>query len=271
MSNPYHRLSNGRYHVDLAESGSGRSLFDWIALNRCAADAVDDSQGFFIDLLDLDSRVSWSAGLQPSLTQPEDYRFSADENSVRIERLDHGIITTMEVTIDAVDNVEIRKVTIANKGEDIRHLELNSNIEIALAHPLGDLGHPAFSKLFVQTSMRSACNTLVAARRPRSADESWPVMFHALLGATPAAWETCRLTFVGRGRSHAHPVGLMGGGLGNALDPMFALRTRLAVGPGESVILGFLLGATADAAEVESIVLRHQSRWPHPPIKLLDH
>jgi cyclic beta-1,2-glucan synthetase len=270
MSNPYHRLSNGRYHVDLAESGSGRSLFDWIALNRCAADAVDDSQGFFIHLLDLDRRFSWSAGLQPSLTQPDDYRFTADENSVRIERLDHGIATTMEVAVDPVDDLEIRKVTLTNKGEDIRHLELTSNIEIALAHPLGDLGHPAFSKLFVQTSMRSACNTLVAARRPRSADESWPVMFHAILGATPAAWETCRLTFVGRGRSHAHPLGLMGGGLGNVLDPMFALRTRLAVGPGESVILGFLLGATADAAGVESIVLRHQSRWSRPPIKLLD-
>jgi glyoxylase-like metal-dependent hydrolase (beta-lactamase superfamily II) len=66
MSNPYHRLSKGRYHVDLAESGSGRSLFDWIALHRCAADAVDDSQGFFIHLLDLDRRFSWSAGLQPS-------------------------------------------------------------------------------------------------------------------------------------------------------------------------------------------------------------
>lgn len=253
-----HELTNGRYKLKITSAGGGQSMWDWIALNRWPGDAVEDAHGFFIYLHDLDDGRLWSAGLQPTVTKPDRYCISGAPGRVTIERSDHGISAHMEIFIDANDDVETRRLILKNETKRARRIEITSCIEVALAHPMGDLGHPAFSKLFVQTEWLPACRALVAKRRPRASGERWPAMFHAMTGANPTAHETDRLVFIGRGRSLAKPAAFMQGTVGNVLDPVFCLRTSIELAGGESREVGFILGAVADHPQIETILGRHQ-------------
>ena len=255
---PIHELTNGRYRVKITPAGGGQSCWDWIALNRWPGDGVEDAHGFFIYLRDVDDDVLWSAALQPTVTQPEQYAASGAADRFTIERRDHGIACTMDVTVHASDDVEVRRLRLKNESDRTRRIEVTSCIEVALAHPMGDLGHPAFSKLFVQTEWVPSCHGLVAKRRPRSHGESWPAMFHAMLGSIPSACETDRVLFMGRGRYASRPAGVMSGTVGNVLDPVFSLRTTLELAPGATADIGFILGAVADHSQVESVIARHQ-------------
>lgn len=258
-------LTNGRHRVTISEAGTGQSFWDWIALNRRHGETVDDSQGFFIYLRDLDSDQLWSTGLQPTVTKPQRYSTSSTPNRFTIERSDHGINSTMEVSV--VDEIETRSVVLKNETGRPRRIELTSCIEVALAHPTGDLGHPAFSKLFVQTEWLPACHALVAKRRPRAHGESWPAMFHAMIGAKPAAWETDRVQFIGRGRNLARPAAIMSGTVGSVLDPVFCLRTTVELAPGGQSEVGFVLGAVADHSQIESIIIQHQQQAVVPAVR----
>ena len=204
-----HQLSNGRYQVRITAAGGGQSLLDWMALSRWVDDPVEDARGFFIYLRDLDEHEVWSAACQPAAGRPEQYGVSSADGRFVIERTDHGITSRMEVAVSAADDVEVRRVTLRNLTDRRRRIEVSSYIEVALGHPMGDLGHPAFSKLFVQTEWLEADQVLVAKRRPRSQGETWPALFHALTGAGAGEWETDRLRFIGRGRSLAARVGVI--------------------------------------------------------------
>ena len=272
-----HELTNGRYRVKITAAGGGQSCWDWIALNRWPGDAVEDAHGFFIYLRDVDEDLLWSAALQPTVTQPDHYEAHGSADRFTIERRDHGIACTMDVTVDASDDVEVRRLRLKNESNRTRRIEVTSCIEVALAHPMGDLGHPAFSKLFVQTEWLPSCHGLVAKRRPRSPGESWPAMFHAMVGATPSAWETDRVRFVGRGRDLSRPAAIMSGTVGNVLDPVFCLHTTIEIEADETRELSFLLGAVADHSRVESVLSGRQRalemaddggclRGPHSPV-----
>ena len=248
-------LTNGRYKVLLTEAGGGQSFLDWIALNRWPGDAIEDRHGFFIYLRDIEEEGDlWSAGLQPISTVPSPYEASYERGSVVMCRSCFGIDSTMTVSIHAEHDVETRVVRLKNQTQRHRRIEITSYIEVALAHPMGDLGHPAFSKLFVQTEFAKDRHALVAKRRPRSAGESWPAMFHALIGADVECCETDRVKFIGRGRRAERPAMRMENTVGNVLDPVFSLRTTVVLAPGEERETTFALGAVADHAQVDAVL-----------------
>lgn len=256
-----HTLTNGRYKVGITPSGGGQSSWDWMALSRWVDDPVEDARGFFLYVRDLETQAVWSGGLQPVCSVPERYRVGAGEGRHLIEREDQGIEVKTEATVSASDDLEVRRVTIRNASGRRRRLELTSYIEVALAHPMGDLGHPAFSKLFVQTEKAGA--VLLAKRRARSQGEFWPVMYHTVVGAEVRGWETDRLRFIGRGRSLARPAAMqpgadLSGTVGNVLDPMLSLRTVVELEAGASEELSFILGAAKDSASALEVLSRHR-------------
>ncbi len=258
-----HQLSNGRYQVRISPAGGGQSQWDWIALSRWAEDPVGDARGFFIYLRDLDLGEVWSSGWLPAGFVSGRYSVFAGEGRHLVEREDYGIVMKTEAVVSPGDDLEVRRVTLVNTSDRRRSLELTSYVEVALAHPLGDLGHPAFSKLFVQTERLQDGSGLVAKRRPRSEGESWPILFHALAGAEVLERETDRLRFIGRGRSLEGPAAMQSGAaltgtVGNVLDPILSLRTKVEIEAGGRAELSFILGAAKDQAGVEDLVARHR-------------
>lgn len=257
-----HTLSNGRYRVTLSVAGGGQSSCRELALNRCGGDPVEDSEGYFIYLRDLDSGAFWSAGYQPVKRPSESYRVECESDACRFSRLEKGIQTELAITLAPEDELEIRRLQIRNRSGRVRRLEVTSYLEVALNYAAADSAHPAFSKLFVQTEFAPAQTALLARRRPRGQQESWPWLVHALSGPGVAQWETDRLRFLGRGRTAARPKALtepgpLAGGVGNVLDPVFSLRAEVELAPEAEAEWAFLLGMADDRAAALALVERY--------------
>ncbi|HEU0015992.1 MAG TPA: hypothetical protein VFQ45_20110, partial [Longimicrobium sp.] len=250
-----HLLSNGRYCVLVTAAGGGCSTWDGFALTRWTADRTRDCDGFFVYLRDLDTGDAWSAGYQPTGRAADAYAADFAPGLAMITRTDGEVETRTEVCVAGDADAELRRITLTNRGAGVRRIEVTTYAELVLNTAAGDAGHPAFSKLFVQTADEPG-GGLLAWRRLRSPDDAPLWLAHRLLGpAGDPQHETDRARFIGRGRSLASPAALDGDArlsrtTGNVLDPVFSLRRTLVLQPGASLSLVALLaaGPTRDEA-----------------------
>ena len=252
-------LSNGRYHVMVTNAGGGYSRWKDLAVTRWREDATCDNWGTFCYIRDMASGVFWSNTHQPTLKTAESYEaiFSEGRAEVRRRDLDYDVHT--EIVVSPEDDIELRRIHITNRARIRRTIEVTSYAEVVLAAPAADALHPAFSNLFVQTEILRARQAILCSRRPRSLEEQPPWMFHLMavrgVGNGEISYETDRMRFIGRGRSVAAPQAMgdaatLSGSEGSVLDPIVAIRHRIAMDPGQTVILDMVtgMGATRDAA-----------------------
>src|SRR5262249_21982782 len=158
----------------------------------------------------------------------------------RFQRRDDDIETQMEIAVSPQDDVEVRRLSLTNHGDRVREIEVTSYVELAMAGIGEDFAHPAFGKLFLETSYLPPVTAIVCSRRPPSADEPGAHAVHVLSLDGPALgaveWETDRARFLGRGRGPDDPIALDGrplsGGSGAVLDPVASLRVRIRIAPG---------------------------------------
>ncbi|HZN05105.1 MAG TPA: phosphorylase, partial [Candidatus Polarisedimenticolia bacterium] len=241
-----HLLSNGRYTVMLTAAGSGFSRWGDLAVTRWREDATRDCWGTFVFLRDAETGAVWSAGYQPCGTEADQYDVVYSEDRVKIARQDASLAITLEVVVSHEDDAELRRLTVTNYENRRRNIDFTSYAEVVLAPQAADEAHPAFSNLFVETEFVGSHETLLATRRPRSAEEPrvWLAHLAALEGEPvgPPRWETDRARFLGRGRGIRTPVAVLDGGplsntAGTVLDPIVSLRHRVAIPPGGTVRL----------------------------------
>ncbi|HEU0298030.1 MAG TPA: hypothetical protein VFR37_01220 [Longimicrobium sp.] len=256
-------LRRGDYALLLTAAGGGGSSYRGHALTRWTADRTRDADGFFVYLRDLDSGDVWSAAHQPAARSADAYEAHLAGGRAEIVRRDGEIETRLDVRLPAGGDAELRRITLTNHGDRPRRVEVTTYAELVLNTHAGDAGHPAFSKLFVQTGWMEERETLAAWRRLRSPEDEplWAV--HRLLADDgPVEHETDRARFIGRGRTLASPAGMdagarLSGTVGNVLDPVFSLRRVVILPPGESASLIALLGAGRTRQEVESVADRY--------------
>jgi cyclic beta-1,2-glucan synthetase len=238
-----HVLSNGRYAVMVTAAGSGYSRWGDVAVTRWREDVTRDNWGNYLFLRDMNTGAVWSAGHQPSGVEADSYEASYSEDHAEFSRRDGSISTRMVVLVSAEHDAEIRRVSLTNLGSHSREIELTSYAEIALAPQAADAAHPAFQNLFIQTEFVPEIGALLATRRPRSADERpiWAAHVAAVEGEAEGViqYETDRARFLGRGRSVRSAVSVIDGRplsntAGSVLDPIFSLRCRVTLAPGET-------------------------------------
>jgi cyclic beta-1,2-glucan synthetase len=251
-------LSNGRYAVMITAAGSGYSRWRDIGVTRWRPDATSDDLGAYLFLRDAASGERWSAGFQPTGAAPEAYDVSFTEDRAEFVRRDGAITTRLEVIVSSEDDAEVRRVSITNSGARPREIDVTSYAEIVLAPPAADHAHPAFSNLFIETEVVPDLDTLLATRRPRSAEdrEIWLAHVLAVEGETVGdlQWETDRAQFLGRGRhvrsavaeADAHDLSNTTGAV---LDPIVSLRRRVRIRPGRTVHVAFSTLVAATRAE----------------------
>jgi cyclic beta-1,2-glucan synthetase len=245
--------------VLVSAAGGGQSSAGDHALTRWSGDPVEDREGAFFYVRDLDDGRVTSPTLQPLRRPDESLTVAADLGSVTFTRRDAGLDLTLEITVDPARPLELRRLTLKERSGRGRRLDVTSVAEVVLHHPDADLAHPAFSKLFVQTEADPALGALYARRRPRSPGETHPWLACALTGPGALEWETDRVRFLGRGRGPHAPRALSGreplsGTVGNVLDPVVALRRTLTLAPGGEVQLGWVLGSGADRDTARALV-----------------
>ncbi|WP_434148482.1 GH36-type glycosyl hydrolase domain-containing protein [Methylocaldum gracile subsp. desertum] len=254
-------LSNGRYTVLLTSAGTGFSMRGDHALSRWSGDRVEDGEGWFIYLRDLDSGDWWSLGLQPTGMEADARTARYEPGRFRLQCENSGIEAVLDVCVSPDDDLELRRVTLRNRSNRPRRIEITSYLEVVLNHPAADAAHPAFSKLFVQTEFVAEREALLARRRPRSAHEVYPWLVGAAFGPGELECETDRMRFLGRNRTPAEPQALretqpLSGGIGNVLDPVFALRRCLELAPNTQGDVVFLFGAAEDRMQALKLIER---------------
>ncbi|MGB6846109.1 MAG: glucoamylase family protein [Candidatus Acidiferrales bacterium] len=254
-----HLLSNGNYAVMITAAGSGYSRWRDIAISRWREDATRDCWGSYIFLRDTQSGRIWSAGFQPTSSEPDSYEVSFYEDRAEFIRRDSSLTTMLEVIVSPEDDAEIRRVSIANSGTRTREIQVTSYAEICLASQGADVAHPAFSNLFVQTEFVPDVGALLATRRRQSDKETlvWAAHVVVVEGETAGEtqYETDRARFIGRGHDIASPVSITDGRplsntVGPVLDPIFSLRRTVRIPPGGKAHISFSTIVAPDREQV---------------------
>ena len=282
-----HTLSNGHYNVLITASGGGVSRWGDLDLTRWRADTTLDDWGTWLYVQDRDSGALWSAAYQPVRVQPasSDVRFYAHKAEFR--RNDHEIELTMEIAVAPDDDVEIRRITVHNRGERPRRLALTSYGEVVMAAPPVEQRHPAFNKLFIESEYLPELEMLLFRRRPRAQGEAPIFLAHLALAAGEnralaggqqqarvthsSAYESDRARFLGRGCDAARApqalpsagaeqvAGGLSGTVGATLDPIMSLQCEINLQPGQTVQLAFLTLAADSRAKLLDIAGRYRS------------
>ncbi len=266
------------YTIMISHCGAGYSRYEDLAVTRWRADGTMDHTGQFCYVKDIGRGHAWSAAHQPMCVEPEWYRAFLATDRVTFHRADDGIETRTEIAVVPEDSAEVRRVTVTNNGDTVREIELTSYGEVVLTSPDADRAHPAFANLFVETEWHEWCTAITATRRPRSAKEQslWCVHVVDCGGPErvgPVTCETDRARFLGRGRTTRDPMaierdGPLDGTTGAVLDPIFALRTRVRLSPGQSASVAF---TTLVAGNLErAFALADRYHDPHAAQRALD-
>nr|WP_236599188.1 glucoamylase family protein [Ramlibacter monticola] len=280
-------LSNGRYHVMLTHAGGGYSRWKDLALTRWHEDGTTDACGSFCYLRDLDTGTVWSAAHQPTREPAEQDEAIFTEGRAEFRRRAQGIEAYTEVVVSPEDDIELRRLRLTNLGDTRRTIEVTSYTEPVLATAASDAQHPAFSKLFLQTEIVADPPALLCTRRPRSAEEASPSMFHlvAVHGAPSgeASHESDRARFIGRGRSLQAPAALgavqpLSGSSGAVLDPVLATRRVVTLEPEQSAVIDLVWGAADSREACLALVHKYIDRrladrvfelaWTHSQVSL---
>jgi cyclic beta-1,2-glucan synthetase len=262
-------LSNGRYHVMVTNSGGGYSRWKNIALTRWREDCTCDNWGTFCYLRDLDNNGSWSTAFQPSLKEGDNYEAVFSQGRAEFRRRDYSLETHTEIVVSPEDDIELRRIHITNRSRKRRFIEITSYAEIVLAHPMTDQSHPAFNNLFVQTEIIEHRHAIICSRRPRSADEHNPWMFHLMkvhdAEIHQVSYETDRAEFIGRGNTINNPKVIRQGKIlsdssGSVLDPIVSIQYRIYIEPHESATIDMIFGIAETKEVCNILVEKYQDR-----------
>ncbi len=261
-----HLLSNGRYHVMLTNAGGGYSRWHDLALTRWREDPTRDAWGMFFYLRDTVTKDIWSPMHHPTGGGFTSYEVNYMQGTAEYCAVRHRIQTVLRVAVSAEDDIELRRLTVTNLSDERRVLEVTTYAEVALAFPSAEAAHPVFNGLFVEAETVPGKSALFFSRRCRTVTEHWPCLFHLFLcrgpGVPAPSFETSRERFLGRGRTTARPAAVETGGPlspspGAPLDPVAAIRHRIALEPGAVVILDAVMGVGATRQEAASLVDKH--------------
>lgn len=278
-------LSNGSYSVMLTNSGGGYSKWKDNDITRWRADTTCDSWGSFCYIKDIQSGKFWSTTFHPTGNKGQNFNVHFKADKVEFTRKDEEIVTTTSITVSPQDNVEVRLIVLANLSKRERTLELTSYQELALAPHTADRAHPSFNKLFIQTEGQQLLCGLLAFRRLRSKDDLplWTghVVASSQIEHQPLEFETDRGLFIGRGNTLENPAAMHGNlknSTGYVLDPIFSLRRKVILAPGQRMEIAFVTAAADNREAIIQLIekykelsvskLTFEMAWTHAQLEL---
>jgi cyclic beta-1,2-glucan synthetase len=254
-----HLNSNGRYSLMITNSGGGYSRWKDFDITRWRADTTLDPWGTFFLCRDLRSDTFMSATHQPLDQGEGSVVFAADH--AEFKRRLNDIEMELKITVSTEDDAEIRRLTMINRSMRTRSVELTSYLELAMAPHGADVAHPAFAKMFVETSALDD-KALIAYRRPRSPEEQ-PIWTACILlcEAGEAEYETDRRKFLGRTSDVTTAEALrtpLSRTVGTVIDPIFSFRCRGLLEPRERTEVSMVLMAAASREEIVAMIEKYR-------------
>ena len=121
-----HFLSNGRYTTSVTNAGGGASWWHGLAVTRHREDPTRDPGSQLLYLRDVRSGRLWSPTYQPVRGPLGRYRVTFQSDAVLFERREDDIETRLEIAVSPEDDVEVRRLTLYNRSERMREIEVTS-------------------------------------------------------------------------------------------------------------------------------------------------
>jgi cyclic beta-1,2-glucan synthetase len=248
---------NGKYTVMISNSGAGYSKFRDTYINRYYEDFSLDTSGNHIFIKEIKSGHYWSATYQPTSIKPDDYEVKFYPEYAEFRREDNKTITTLNVFVPPEKNFEIREMTLLNNSDGEKEYEVTTYSEVMLDEYRAGISHPVFNKLFLETSFEDG--VLIAKRKKRYIRDIEKYAFHFAFSDDPnlsiASYETSRQNFVGRIKHVQNPAALnspLTNSVGTVLDPIFSVRYKIKLRPGEAKKLHFIYGYANNLHEIRA-------------------
>ena len=102
-------------------------------MTRWREDPTRDCWGSFCYLRDLERDATWSTAWQPTRTHTTRYKAVFTQARAEFHRRDVQIDTRTEISISPEDDIELRRITLTNRSESVRRIEVTSYAEVVLA------------------------------------------------------------------------------------------------------------------------------------------
>ena len=252
-------LSNKKYCLLMNDRGNSFSRYRTLQLNRYRK-VTEQDYGVFLYIKDLDTDRIWSNTYAPVNEKPEKYEVVFASDRIKYSRTDGLLTTKTEITVCKNHNCEIRKVTIKNDSDKVKHLQLTSYTEPIISENMDDVSHRAFNSMFISTEYDKNTNSLIARRKSRGDTNISSYMVHRLFvpnATSEYTFETERVNFLGRNNSTSNPTALyrdLTNYCGDNLDPIVSMRNTIDVLPNTSETVYMIVGFGRSKEQILDIV-----------------
>ncbi|MFD3263845.1 GH36-type glycosyl hydrolase domain-containing protein [Phenylobacterium ferrooxidans] len=249
-------VANPVFGFQISAEGSG---YTWALNSRehqltpWSNDPVADRGGEALYLRDMETGEIWSPTAYPVRDPEATYVCRHGRGYSRFEATVGDFETELLAYAPLLDPVKILRLKVRNLSNRPRRLSACAYVEWVLGKSRGAMAP------FTVTHVDEASGALMAQNR-------WDPSFGERVAFLDAcgrqtSWTGDRREFIGRNGSLRRPAGLAGGALsgrtGAALDPCGAVDAPLALAPGETGELVFLIGEGEDADAARELIARY--------------
>ena len=239
-------ISNENYISCINQKGQGFSKYKDIYINRFKV-TDDYNQGIFYYVKNIKNKKIWSSNSKNGTAV-----FTPDQS--KIERVDDSIKTTLLITLDSEEPVEIRRLILENQGNQEESLEVSFIFEPVLSTKYQDYAHPAFNNLFLKFEFDEKEKILQVSRRKRGKNEKETNMLIKLSTEAEVIvdneFETSKEKLNERG-NFGIPSAIMNSTpfsnkCGLVTEPIVALKKTVRINPGDKITLDFVISVNED-------------------------